>query len=533
MNKLLTARIFSFFVIFSMLLSALGMPNIVARAAGVGVEGTITPYKVGSTSGTGSGSYISFSHTTGTTTFSDRLLLVGVSWNASSNSSPITGVTFTPTSGTAITMNLVIHRKHSANPRYAAIYSLVDPPTGPTGQAGTVTVTFGNSVGSGIIAGAANLYGVDTITPLGSPNGADGTGTAVSVTVNGLAGDEFIFDTVFLGGSGPSITVDPSQTPLWNATQGQALGAASTEQAAGGSVLMSWTGSSGPWVDVAVPVFPTCIGARNLLTASDDGHGTVTLNPTGGSYCSDRSVTVTLTPVPATGYLFSGWSGTNAGEINSTGVGVNTVYTIVMNGSKSVMANFAPESCTDITLPVDEDTFLSASTTTIQTYNYGATTTLEVDRTTGASRRTALLRWNTLGGIPSSAFIKAASLQLQVTNSSTYAYPLNEMARTWVEGNLNGTASSSGSPGANWNALDYQGGTSWYSGGAGSSTGATIDHGGTNLWDSTGLFSGTAPFSTTVPLNADGRTVVQRWVTGGANNGVIIQFYELIWGFYE
>jgi uncharacterized repeat protein (TIGR01451 family) len=70
------------------------------------------------------------------------------------------------------------------------------------------------------------------------------------------------------------------------------------------------------------------------LTADNDGHGTVKLNPAGGTYTA--GTTVTLTPLPSAGYKFNSWSGANAGDI------VNTagVYTIVMNENKSVSANF-------------------------------------------------------------------------------------------------------------------------------------------------------------------------------------------------
>ena len=71
------------------------------------------------------------------------------------------------------------------------------------------------------------------------------------------------------------------------------------------------------------------------LTAGNNGHGTVTLDPGGGTYVS--GTTVTLTPVPNSGYVFSAWSGSNAGDItNSSGV-----YVIVMNGDKAVTANFS------------------------------------------------------------------------------------------------------------------------------------------------------------------------------------------------
>ncbi len=70
------------------------------------------------------------------------------------------------------------------------------------------------------------------------------------------------------------------------------------------------------------------------LTANNDGHGTVTLNPAGGTYAS--GTTVTLTPNPNTGYQFSSWSGANAADITYS----SGVYRIVMNGNKVVQANF-------------------------------------------------------------------------------------------------------------------------------------------------------------------------------------------------
>ena len=128
------------------------------------------------------------------------------------------------------------------------------------------------------------------------------------------------------------------------------------EQAAGSSVNMDWsltTSSSYIWVDAAVPIIPACTGVRYTLTVGGDGNGGVTLNPPGGSYCEGRIVT--LTPAPNSGYLFNSWSGTHAGDvINASGV-----YRIVMNGNKSVTANFAAPSCQDLALNVDDDTYLS------------------------------------------------------------------------------------------------------------------------------------------------------------------------------
>ena len=70
------------------------------------------------------------------------------------------------------------------------------------------------------------------------------------------------------------------------------------------------------------------------LTATSGGNGTVTLTPSGGTYASGSTVTLTVTP--ASGYQFSSWSGANSGDVVNTG----GVYTIVMNGNKTVQANF-------------------------------------------------------------------------------------------------------------------------------------------------------------------------------------------------
>ena len=268
------------------------------------------------------------------------------------------------------------------------------------------------------------------------------------------------------------------------------------------------TQTSWVWADVTVPILPVCTGSRYTLTANIGSNGTaVTLNPPGGSYCSGR--TVTLTPVPSSGYLFSSWSGTNAASVVNTG----GVYTIVMNGTKTVTANFAAPTCQDVSLTVDDDTYLSGGATTT---NYGNSATLQVDgSTTAATQRSALLRWN-LSSIPANASVISASIALNVTDSSTIAYPLYDMAKPWVEGT--GAAAS----GATW--VTYDGNIAWGTAGASTTTG-NIDRGTLNLWSSS-----TTSFSTagvrTVSLTADGLAVVRRWVAGGSNNGVMIQQYS-------
>ena len=74
--------------------------------------------------------------------------------------------------------------------------------------------------------------------------------------------------------------------------------------------------------------------ARYSLEVTSSGNGTVTLSPAGGSY--DAGTTVTLTPVPAAGYMFSSWGGANATDVINTG----GIYTILLNNNKTLQANF-------------------------------------------------------------------------------------------------------------------------------------------------------------------------------------------------
>ena len=246
------------------------------------------------------------------------------------------------------------------------------------------------------------------------------------------------------------------------------------------------------------------------LTAGNDGNGTVTLSPAGGSY--SNGTTVTLTPAPNSGYVFSSWGGANNGDIVSTA----GVYTIVVNGNKSITANFVTATCTTIHLTATADTYLSANDVT---YNNGGNTQLHVDATTGTSRRTTLLKWDLSSySIPSNATVSSASLSLYVEDASPLVFNLYAMQRSWVEGTGSRTASTTS---ANWNT--YDGTNSWGTVGAANTTADRYD---TNLWSaSTASFSTTG--SKTEALNAAGMGVVQGWINGSLSNyGLIMQNYS-------
>jgi hypothetical protein len=263
-------------------------------------------------------------------------MLVGVSWNSNTAERDITSVTFSYGSGpTVLTLDAVIDQQGDSQPRNAAIYSLLNP---PSGTSGTVTVNFSGSVASGIVAGAANFAGVDQTTPLGTPAGATGSSATSSVTLTGLAGDELVFDTAFQGASGETqtLTADAGQTEQWNGWAGNTRAAASVEQATGSSATMSWTaGSSSVWVIAAVPINPAPFsGTTYDLTMANDGNGTTT--PAEGVHTYAEGSVVNIIAAPNVGFVFDSWSGDPDCADGS----------VTMDGNKTCTANFveAPPS---------------------------------------------------------------------------------------------------------------------------------------------------------------------------------------------
>jgi len=76
--------------------------------------------------------------------------------------------------------------------------------------------------------------------------------------------------------------------------------------------------------------------SQHDLTVSVVGSGSVDLDPSGGTY--DEGTSVTLSPVPAAGWSFDGWSGPDAGDLVDNGDGT---WSIAMDADKSVTATFS------------------------------------------------------------------------------------------------------------------------------------------------------------------------------------------------
>jgi uncharacterized repeat protein (TIGR02543 family) len=114
----------------------------------------------------------------------------------------------------------------------------------------------------------------------------------------------------------------------------------------------SFSGWSGAFSSSANPVTVIINGSLSVtatfvqdvytLTVNVVGEGSVSLNPLGGAYLS--GTVVTLTPVAAPGWAFSGWSG----ALSGTG----TPGSIIMNGNKTVTATFV-QSAYSLTVTVN------------------------------------------------------------------------------------------------------------------------------------------------------------------------------------
>jgi uncharacterized repeat protein (TIGR02543 family) len=298
-------------------------------------------------SGTADGvSSINIAHTTGTG--ANRLMLVGVSANSYNSAQTISSVTFTPSGGSAIALSPVGSVENESG-RLAAIYSLLDP---PSGVSGTVTVTFSGSVSYGIIAGVANFAGVDQTDPLDDFVSAVGTETSTMEVDVPADPNDVIFDTTFLGAATlPSLTVGSGQTQQWNATIDRARGAASIKQAIATTTQMSWTPSGGStsyyWAIGAVPINPVPDGTTYTLTMAVDPEGSGTTTPAIGNHTYAEGAAINITATPNSGYTFDHWSGACTGA---------DPCSVTMDGDKTVTAHFTPTGTTyNLTVTVDPD----------------------------------------------------------------------------------------------------------------------------------------------------------------------------------
>ena len=166
----------------------------------------------------------------------------------------------------------------------------------------------------------------------------------------------------------------------------------------------SWASSS----------FTTIVKFALSITATN---GTVTPNSAGSPY--DSGTAVSLTPAPATGYQFTGWSGDLTGTANPG--------LITMNSAKSVTATFA---IITYTLTVNPGTGGTVTPTSPTTVNYGAATAITATPSTGYK----FVNWTVTAGTGATiASATSASTTVTLTGgNATVTANFQVLACSWT-----------------------------------------------------------------------------------------------------
>jgi outer membrane protein assembly factor BamB len=295
-----------------------------------GVEVSTTP-SVGvtigeaSNNGNASQSTLSWSHTTSGT---NRVLLVGVSW---AGTQTVSSVTY---AGTAMTSIGSVSNSSNAK---AQLFYLVESSLPASGTSNTVLVTM-SAASTETVGGAVTFRGANQTTPVGPFASATGTSTTPSVSVTSNTG-ETVIDTVEVHSS-TAMTVGGGQTQRWQMLPSSFRGAGSTEAGAS-TVTMSWTSGSAAWAIGAVGVKPagTCssVSDATYVTANTTGTQATVYWSSGNPVLILRKTAAFGTEAPSAGasynvndtigaatVVFKGAGGETS--FNQTGLTAGTTY---------------------------------------------------------------------------------------------------------------------------------------------------------------------------------------------------------------
>jgi uncharacterized repeat protein (TIGR02543 family) len=190
-----------------------------------------------------------------------------------------------------------------------------------------------------------------------------------------------------------------------------------------------FTGWSGDLAGTASPGSITMNSAKNVtanfaivtyaLTISAT-NGSVTKSPNSALY--DSGTVVTLTPVPATGYQFSGWNGDLTGTANPG--------SITLNGTRNITANFT-QITYQLTVTAGANGSITAPSTSPVAVNYGAQTTITASPTAGYK----FVNWTVTAGTGATiASPTSASTTVSLTaGPATLTANFQALACSWTE----------------------------------------------------------------------------------------------------
>jgi uncharacterized repeat protein (TIGR02543 family) len=298
----------------------------------------------------------------------NRVLIIGV---ASADTSTLTCGAGTNQSVTSVTFNNVaatpvpgsIACAYSGS--YVAqteLFYLTESAPLPAAGSYNVNVNFYGTP-AGAEAGVIVLNGVAQNAPEAVAEYALGSSTTISTSITTLTNGAWVVD-VFGNGRASSSSPGSSQTEQWYQKADAAGGGSTEAMPTAGTATFSWTASTAwPEAESVASFAPAPI---YTLTSNvvPSGAGTVSVYPNQSSYVIGADVQLTATP--ASGFVFTGWSGNESGVADPT--------TITMNSNLSVTANFAPAFT--VTTPVSPAAGGTVSVSPAGPYLSGAQVTL-------------------------------------------------------------------------------------------------------------------------------------------------------------
>jgi prepilin-type N-terminal cleavage/methylation domain-containing protein len=222
-----------------------------------------------STGSTDGGSTITISHTT---SGSNRLMLVGVSFN-NDNSETVTSVTY---NGVALTLEGTETNSDDAR---VELWSLVAPDTGTH----NVVITFSAALAQQAVAGVMTFTGVDQSTPLGSFYSSQGDDTTTASLDITSADGEFVYAVI--AAEYDALTAGSGYSEQWNMSLSgtKTNGAGGTTNCGAATVPMSWNliadaSPSNHWAIGGVSIKPTS-AVSETITFDNVSSTTSTSNP--------------------------------------------------------------------------------------------------------------------------------------------------------------------------------------------------------------------------------------------------------------
>ena len=277
-------------------------------------------------------------------------------------------------------------------------------------QAFTITANTGYHIVAvlvdGVSVGTVSSY---TFSNVQATHTISATFTQVTYTISASAGSG---GSISPSGS-VSVAQGSSKAFTITANTGYQVSSVLVDGSSVGSVT-SYTFSN---VQATHTISATFTQITYTVTVNISGQGTVTKNPNTTSYTSGS--TVQLTATPATGYSFTGWSGSVSGTTNPD--------SITVNGNKVITATFAAQT---YALTVNKAGTGSGTVTLSPSggsYTYGTSVTLTATPATGST----FTGWSgDLSGSSSSASLTMNSTHTVTATFAKIMYTLTVQSPT-------------------------------------------------------------------------------------------------------